>query len=436
MAFTKAQIAIIGVGVVLFLFIVLLFMGVIPGLRSTETPDISGNLIIWGAKESPAAIDELISQYNAIHPNVVITYAQMEEATYEDDVTEALAAGKGPDIFMIKNNWVPKQSNKLTSLTTEQFPIARLEAEFPKVVAADLAFNGSSTFALPLYLDTLVLYYNKDLFDNAGLAHPPATWEELETIIPRLRSLDASQKVIRAAIALGGSAKSVTHAADILSLMMLQDGVEMVKPDLIDASFANDGEDTLAYYTNFANPGSPLYTWNDGLGTDFDLFANGKAAMMIGFSEDVKRIQEKNPFLRFGMSPMLQKKDAPLAVNYPSYEVFAVPNTGKSIGLAWDFIGTTTLNSDIISAYLTATGRTPALRTLIAAQAENPETGFLAEQTLTARSWTQPDAAAVKDIFSAMISSVLTGQLARDKAIRSAEEDITSLLRKRFKDEL
>ncbi len=436
MSFTKSQIIIIGIGVLLFMFIVLLFTGIIPGLRSTETPDISGNLAIWGVEDNPSVMDTLIGQYNAIHPNVAITYTQMEAATYEDDVVEALAAGKGPDIFLIKNNWVPKQSSRLAFLTADQFPLSRLDAEFPKVIGSDLAWNGSTTFALPLYLDTLVLYYNKDLFDNAGLAHAPATWEELETVIPRLRTLDASQKVVRAAIALGGSAKSVTRAADILSLMMLQDGVEMVKPDLIDASFANDGEDTLGYYTSFANPGSPLYTWNDGLGNDFDLFASGKAAMMIGFADDAKRIQEKNPFLRFGMSPMLQKKDATLAVNYPSYWAFAVPNTGKSVGLAWDFIGTTTLNSDIISSYLTMTGRTPALRTLIATSAESPETGFLAKQALTARSWTQPDAQAISTIFSQMINAVLTGQLSRDKAIRSAEEDVTSLLRKRLKDAL
>lgn len=436
MAFTKAQIAIIGVGVVLFLFIVLLFMGVIPGLRSTETPDISGALTVWGVEDAPGTIDTLISQYNAIHPNVAVTYTQMEAATYENDVIEALAGGRGPDIFMIENTWAPKHADKLAFLTQDQFSVAQLESEFPKVVASDLAFNASTTFGFPLYLDTLVLYYNKDLLDNAGLANPPTTWEELESVIPRLRSLDASQKIIRSAIALGGSTKSVSRAADILSLIMLQNEVKMINDDRLDATFAYDGEASLAYYTNFANPGSPLYTWNDGFGTDFDQFAAGNVAMMIGFAGDAARITEKNPFLRFGTAPMLQKQNATFATNYPRYWAFAIPNTGKNIGLAWDFVGTTTLNADIVSAYLEASGRTPALRSLIAQKADDKETGFRARQALTAKSWLQPDAPAVRAIFSKMIESVLTGQLSRDKAIRSAQEDVTSLLRKRFNSEL
>lgn len=436
MAFSKAQIILIGVGVFIFLFVVLIFMGIIPGLRSTETPDISGNLAIWGVEDNQEVMDTLIGQYNAIHPNVTITYTQMEEASYENDVVEALAAGKGPDIFMIKNTWAPKHADKLSFLTAEQFPLSKLDSNFPKVVANDLAFNASTTFALPLYLDTLVLYYNKDLFDNAGLANPPATWEELEAIIPRLSSIDTTQKIIRSAIALGGSSKSVTRAVDILSLRMLQDGVEMIKPDRVDASFASDGEKSLTYYTNFANPGSPLYTWNDGLGNDLDAFSAGNVAMMIGFADDAARIQERNPFLRFGMSPMLQKKGAALAVNYPRYWAFAIPNTGKSVDLAWNFVGTVTLNADIISTYLEASGRSPALRSLIAQKADDEATGFLARQALTAQSWIQPDAAAVEKIFSNMIDAVLTGQLSRDKAIKSAEEDVTTLLRKRFRDEL
>jgi hypothetical protein len=133
---------------------------------------------------------------------------------------------------------------------------------------------------------------------------------------------------------------------------------------------------------------------------------------------------------------MLQKQGVTFATNYPRYWAFAIPNTGKNIGLAWDFVGTTTLNADIIAGYLEASGRTPALRTLIAQKADDKETGFRARQALTAESWLQPDASAIKVIFSKMIESVLTGQLSRDKAIRSAQEDVTSLLRKRFQSEL
>ncbi len=433
MAFTKNQIIMIGIGVLLFLFIVLLFMGVVPGLRSTETPDISGTLNVWGVYDRVSAFEPLIAEYNKIHPGVAVKYQQMDPLTYESDLIDALAAGKGPDIYMIKNTWLPKQFDKLSSLTETQFPHSRLEQAFPKVVLEDFSFTSSTISALPLYLDTLVLYYNKDLFDNAGLANPPATWEELESVVPLLRSIDATQKILRAAIALGGSNQSMAHAPDILSLLMLQKGVKMIEDDRSEAKFAAAGDKWFKYYLEFANPISPLYTWNNSVGQDLELFAKGELAMFIGYRSDADSIREKNAFLRFGAAPMFQWAGEALKTNYASYWGLAVANTSPLASIAWDFIGTVTLNQDIIAGYLTAADRLPALRTMIAGLAQDQERAYLAQQLLTASSWSQVDSAAIDRIFSSMIEQVLTGKTSRDKALRAAEVEITELMRRRLR---
>jgi len=432
MAFTKAQIIIIGIGLVLFLFIVLLFMGIIPGLRSAETPDISGELTMWGVVDSKAVMDEtLIASYSALHPAVAITYRQVDEATYEEDLINALASGHGPDLYMVKNTGVVKQADRLSPLTAEQYPIASLQAAFPNVVGDNFAPGGDAVYGFPLAIDTLALFYNQELFDNAGIANPPSTWEDLAKMVPRLRQLDATAKIQRAAIALGGSRKSVTHAADIVSLMMLQDDAQISDPTDGTANFAREGEMALKTYLNFANPGSELYTWNDSIGTDIDLFAKGEVAMMIGYRSDIAKIKEKNPFLKFKIAPMFQKESANLSINYPSYWGLVVSATSNNGGLAWDFIGTVTLNADIASAYLAATERSPALRELIDPATEDVENGFFARQALTAKSWRQIDNIVVDKAFSKMIESVLTGQLPIEQSLQAAEEAINDAVKRK-----
>jgi ABC-type glycerol-3-phosphate transport system substrate-binding protein len=43
---------------------------------------------------------------------------------------------------------------------------------------------------MPLYVDTLVTLYNKNMFDAAGIAQVPRTWQEFEALIPQLRITD------------------------------------------------------------------------------------------------------------------------------------------------------------------------------------------------------------------------------------------------------
>lgn len=433
MSFTKTQLVLIGIGLVITLFIILIFIGVIPGLRSNDVPDVVGELTIWGVADDAESIGStLISKYNELRPAVAVTYIQKNADNYEEEIINALASGRGPDAYFIKNTWVLDQADRLSPLTQDQYPRANLRAAFPSVVEQNVAPTEAAVFGFPLSIDTLALFYNKTLFDNAGIANPPTTWQEIVQMVPRLRSVDATNKIQRAAIALGGSQKSVLNAADIISLFMLQDGVVMNEERGYYAAFARSGEDSLRRYLEFSNPASELYTWNDQMGSDVEAFAAGKLAMMIGYQEDMARIKEKNPFFEFEVAPLPQLAGADLATNYASYWVLVVPKTSNNVSLAWDFIGTVSLNPEIARTYLELTGRSPALRSLISESVDKLGTGFFARQTLTAKSWLQPSGSEVEEAFSKMIESVLTGKMPPRDSLLTAEESINDIIRRKI----
>ena len=106
MKLTKAQIILISGGLVVVLLLVLVFTGVIPGLRTDgNNRGFSGQLIVWGVFDSQKTFNEtLVGGFFPSNPNVEIIYRKMDFATYETELINALAAGVGPDIFMIHNS--------------------------------------------------------------------------------------------------------------------------------------------------------------------------------------------------------------------------------------------------------------------------------------------------------------------------------------------
>lgn len=394
-------------------------------------------LEFWGVFDDLTVMEDSIKAYTTVNPNIDINYTVFPFADYEAAVLNALAAGRGPDIWMIHHTWLPKHIDKLepapSRIAGEEepfFSIARYEREFVDVAASDLLANDQ-IWGMPLYIDTLALYYNKDLFGSAGIALPPRTWTEFSEIVPKLVTKDENFNIVRAAIPLG-TARNVNRSTDILMMLMIQNGVQMTGPQGRSATFANSvdgqpvGENALTYYTDFAMPTKQVYTWNDAQNFSVDAFAVGTAAMMINYSHQIPLIRAKNPRLNFAVAPVPQH-DVGNARNYASYFAAAVSRGSSASDEAWRFVRFLTQPEGIIP-YLNASLRPAARLDLIDQLRHDPDLGVFATQALTARSWFQVDNAAIETIFADMIDNVILGRLTIRKALQEAESKVGVLI--------
>lgn len=432
MKFTATQLVLIGIVVVIVTAVILLFTGVIPGLRTNQPSGLSGAITVWGIFDDEKAIgDSLIADFKLAFPNVIVTYRQVDEATYEQDLINALAAGNGPDVFYVKNTWLIKHADKLSPLSQADFPPTQIPQLFPDVVGKDFILNDQ-VYALPLYLDSLALFYNKTILDQAGIAQPPKTWVEFENVVKKLTRFDNVGRIARAGAAIGGSARSINEASDLLSLVMLQQGTQMVSPNLSQATFSESkGKAALDYYTSFARPNSRTYTWDPLFHYSIDAFSEEKVAMIFNYAFQIAQIKEKNPFLNFAVSPMPQI-DPDKAVNYANYWGLGVSNKTSRPDLAWAFVLSATIDEATNLHYLNSAKRPPALRSLIAISMDDPVVGVFSRQALTATDWPQVDATAINIAFTRMIDFVNSGQLTSSRAIEQAEEEITRLMKTRL----
>ena len=387
MNLTRNQMIIIGIGFLIVAAIVLLFLGVIPGLSTPASQNPSVKLTAWGI-EDESSFQTLIDGYEKIRPNVKIAYTKIPEGTYEASLISALAAGRGPDIFMLKNTWLFKHFDKIAPAPSSQFTATELEQFFPRVAEQDFVLAGK-IYALPLYIDTLALIYNKDIFDTKSIALPPKTWQEFQNFISQLREENSQNQITKAAAAIGGSETSIDRASDLLNNIFLQFGNPTISSDG-GVRFDDNGSNAFNFYIQFVNPASPYYTWSDSLPYSIDSFSNGKTAMIFNYSQAIPAIKSKNPFLNIGVTEMPQFAGVNQPVNNASYWGLSVSRQSPSWTWAWDFIINTTGNSDIAGSYLQTSHKPPALRVLISRYLNDPELGVFAKQALTARSWHEP----------------------------------------------
>ncbi|MEK9158233.1 MAG: extracellular solute-binding protein, partial [Patescibacteria group bacterium] len=188
-------------------------------------------LQFWGVFDDHNAFDKTISDFKAQNQGIDVKYRQLTYEEYEQAVVNGLAAGTGPDILMIHNTWLPKHGDKLAPMPANipdkknPFTIQSFKDQFVDVAYQDFVYSNQ-IFGMPLYVDSLALYYNKDLFNGAGITRPPQTWDEVNTDVQLLTKVDNRGNITQSGFALG-TARNINRSTDILMDMMIQSGVRM-----------------------------------------------------------------------------------------------------------------------------------------------------------------------------------------------------------------
>jgi len=410
----------------------------------------------WRVWDGPDAFEEIIANYKALHPYVTINYRKLRYSEYEKELLEALAEDKGPDILSLHNTWMKKYQTKLAPLPAELSMVYQtskgtikkevvseirktkslslkdlknnfVDAVYGDVVLKDGEKNAEKIFGLPLALDSLALYYNKDLLNNASIAEPPVFWNrEFQQMVKKLTKQDEKGQIIQAGVAMGGST-NIERYSDILSVLMMQNGAVMADqngnvtfdkiPSALQGQNYSPGLEALRFYTDFSNPAKEVYSWTSNLNNSLSMFISGKLAMMFGYAYHMPTIKSQAPKLNFSVAKLPQIEGNISNVNFTNYWVEAVSNKSQHINEAWDFVQFAT-KAEQAKSYLEKTEKPAALRALVDQQIESSEISAFAEQVLTAKSWYHgEDPNAAEAVISDMIDSINKGESDIEEAI-------------------
>ncbi len=390
-------------------------------------------LTFWDPFMDTQSLQPLLDAYRQQHPNVTIVYTKKDINTYNQDLLNALAAGTGPDIFSINNAWLPQYMDKATTAPASVFTYTDFKNAFVDTVVNDFTVN-QKIYGVAMSVDSLALYYNKDLLGSAGIATPPKTWAELSADVQKLKRKNTQGYFTVSGAALGTNA-NINRAVDILYLMMLQQGTVPAsgdgRPTFADTvqqngNLVSPGVNALSFYTSFANPASPNYNWNMNSDYSTDAFANGRAAFLYSYSYTRQTIDQKSPNLNYDVAPVPQPNLDQPAVNFSNYWGQVVSKQSQNPAAAWDFLKFLT-SKDSLDKYYAQNKVPSSRRDLIELQIPDPDIGVFANANLTAKSFYRSDQASVDDIFGRAIDNVILRGLSPQDALSQAEQQVGAL---------
>lgn len=428
---------------------------------------------VWGVVDDIDAYTQVFADYRVAHPNVTFIYKRFRLEEYEDELLNALAEDRGPDIFMIHNTWTGEYMSKINPMprqtrtahrvlssglkkeltwelqTEPTISLNEFKNQFADVVQNDIlrTINVSTDpdtkdfqqrpMGVPVGIDTLALYYNKDILNAAGIPTPPENWTQFADQVKRITRIDTAGDLQQTAAGIG-TAVNVDRATDILTILMIQNGQVMADDagypqfNRIPAALSGVRESppsyqALEFYTDFANPNKETYTWNENQPNSLDAFVQGRTAFFFGYAYHYDTIRARAPKLNMAITQLPQIEGNPTR-NFANYWYFVVAKKSKHQDLSWNFLNTLT-QPEAAKKVITAARRPAARKSLLGDQLNDERVGVFASQVLTATSWYRGvNATAMERALSDMISDVITGTRALNQAVRFANDTIAQTI--------
>ena len=399
-----------------------------------------GKVVIWGTFDK-ATFNTVLERAGSLDPELQqVTYVQKDPATFEANLNDALAQKSGPDLFILSSDYAAKDEAKIADIPYE--PASGLPASISKVQfqsafaeAANPFLGQNGVIGVPVLIDPLVLYWNRDLFASAGFAVPPKYWDDVPAMAATLTTRDATGQIQTSAIALG-TFQNIENAKSDLALLLMQQGVAIVSrsstgpltADLSGTGGASKAPavDALNFYTSFADPSQPSYSWSGAVQSARASFAAGDAAMYVGYASEGPTIAAMNPNLNFAVADIPQFRGAARSDDFGRAYALAVPRVSNNIAgamLAAELLDSATTSTALSNAI----GVPSALRSVLAQPSQGYGTTFN-RMALITRIWNDPDPDATSPLFQAMIEDTISGAVSSAQAVQRGGQQLSHII--------
>ncbi|HEY0187270.1 MAG TPA: extracellular solute-binding protein [Cellulomonas sp.] len=139
----------------------------------TDTDDpVTISLAAWGLSTS-TDFQTLTEGFHAANPDITVELVEYDSTDYDTQLTADLSAGNAPDMYPIKTVTTFPTYQEGEQLVDVSDVTDALADDYPGI---DLYTVDGAAYAVPYRQDAWYLFYNKDLFDAAGLEYPDGTW--------------------------------------------------------------------------------------------------------------------------------------------------------------------------------------------------------------------------------------------------------------------
>ncbi|HET7091049.1 MAG TPA: sugar ABC transporter substrate-binding protein [Anaerolineae bacterium] len=162
---------------------------------STPTPTVDRPVTLrftyWGSPIERVAVEQMVRAFHAENPDIQVEALYIPDSEYIARVSAMIAAGTPPDVGYLLDTHAPQWASegKVMDLTDIVRADSELSSRLPETF---FPIGPGRTIGTSTATEIMLLFYNKDVFDAAGVSYPPAraedawTWDEFLAAARRL----------------------------------------------------------------------------------------------------------------------------------------------------------------------------------------------------------------------------------------------------------
>ena len=305
-------------------------------LAASALPAAAQELQMWERTGGNAGmVDALVAAWNEKNPDRKINLTYIPHAEMVPKIAQAMASGEVPDLMGMDLIYAPQfeAAGQLEDITDKI-------KDWPELATASPGHMAVSTYedrlyGVPLYADVSALFYNKDLFRQAGLDpdKPPTSLAEIREYADKIT-------------ALGGDVHGYFLPGSCAGCNIFTVGPLMWASGATIEPEAANGEplqgegvkEVLQWARDLIKAGNVA---EDARGEDGNTFAqrfgSGKVGMMGTGNFNITLAQEQNPEMDFGVA-LLPGVESGQVASFAGGDIVTIPKGSKRVDDAVDFM--------------------------------------------------------------------------------------------------
>jgi multiple sugar transport system substrate-binding protein len=252
----------------------------------------------WASSPSETALlESLLYQFSVANPDITVKYEPIT-GDFKQVLLTGIASGTEPDVYYMDIGWWQElaKNDVLLPMDDLMASTGTTKAMFIPSLIDAFTYNGV-VYGIPKDFNTLGMFYNKGLFDAAGLAYPTDdwTWTELKAAATALTDMTDETKPVYGFCAAGDAGR--------FPAFVIQNGGTVMNADFSDTTL--DSEQAIGaakFYTDFRANGSGVIPADIGEGWQGTVFGKGQCAMVYEGGWLIPYMKDQFPAIQYGIA--------------------------------------------------------------------------------------------------------------------------------------
>ena len=379
----------------------------------------TGTIDVWAMGTEGEMLQDFSTDFEEANPDATVKVTAVPWESAHNKIAGAIAAGNTPDVSLIGTTWMGEFAEAGGLMPTPEGLVEESDF-FPG--AWESTEVGGTSYGVPWYVETRVLYYRTDLAEKAGWTEAPQTWEDLTQFATDLQDKGGAEYGISLQPGQTGSWQTVMPFAWSNGATLTDEAGEEYTID------SPETAEALEYYASFFEQGLSQDRVLDP-GESESGFADGTYGSFISgpwhttLVEDMGLSPDK-----YAVAPLPGKDSAP-GTSFVGGGDLAVFNDSDNADNAWKYVQWLT-EPETQQAFYDTVGDLPAVQSAwdTGKLAEDPKLQVFGEQLDSAQSppavptWEQ-----VAGSIDALVERVTKGTMPADEAVAEMQTKAQSI---------